>query len=199
MKIELDLSPKAVRMIKALTVLTGDTAASIEEQISQLVESSLKSRIGAELGLSEEPVVTDSRATKPVYQDTTGISDGLGDDDTDAPEEESEDDDPEITEGLKEMDALVPKSGGVSDEAMERDLEVEDPQVEAKSEPSTFGEDILKGGSEISAEDIFSQESGIPVPTPPVVEEGYEDHRVSKRKKRSRSKAIISGFTGNEL
>lgn len=197
MKLELDLSPRAVRMIKALGALTGKNAQEISNTISIMIETGLRDQIGSELGIELAPVTLNggvrisalppARAAHVPEQDTTGISDGLGDVDEDEGEGSP---DPEVMKGLAEMDALVPTSGGLSDDEIAKDMEIDDKDIEAKVDAGTFGDKILRAQqSGQSSEDIFSSMAGLPsVP---------EDDRASRRKKGpTKSRGKVTSFSG---
>lgn len=121
MKIEFDLSEKAVRMIKALQVLSGEENHDIKFFISSMIEGGLKDRIAAEIGVDftdQAPMImapTKELVEQPHFteEDITGVSDGLGDD---APDYEEEEDapvgepktvDPELEDYNMESEAIV--------------------------------------------------------------------------------------------
>lgn len=201
-EVSFKLTPHALRLIKVYGLLTEDKSGISEDLggvVSTTLEKELGRRITAILGTKSNTVV-----------DTTGISDGLGDE---APPDEEEQPDPEPPEGDTNPEAQVPGNvPTITDQDLEQDLEVENAAVEAKAEapPDT-------GPAE--ADDLFAGVSGLPVPkapsrrrsqpqpeyeeesTPaPVRKEkkpavfgtsstgGYVDPRIAKRNKRHKGK-----------
>ncbi|MCJ7520849.1 MAG: hypothetical protein MUP21_01280 [Dehalococcoidia bacterium] len=193
MRVEIDVPEQLSKKIKALSVLTGNTE-NIEELLISLMNKVVNDAIVDSLGegAAPEPMLAGSRSTEvrgvpgkrkaaPVqkfYEDASGIADGLGDDDLDLYLDAPADRDPE---------ALIPQNG-LSDHVLDRDMELRDPQHEAKGEAGTFADDI----SRQSAEDIFSQVSGLPVPAFDV------DPRVARRQKNVKTRAKVSSFSGVE-
>ena len=180
MKIELELSNKAVRMMRAVRALTGLSVDEISIIVSKLAEQGLRKIIAEEIDLPGNglgvPHLTKApeRSNHIPMEDTTGISDGLGDDDIpeepDLEDEEEEakpegDEDevpePEEPEPTPEPESMVPEKGGLSDEDLEADMKVENPQVEAKAEPS-FSDDMAAA---TPAEEAFSAGLDLPMPT----------------------------------
>lgn len=192
MLVEIDVPDHLSKKIKALSVLTGNTER-IEELLLSLMDSAVNDAIVS--SLSEVPPElpaamarstevrsgTRKRAAPPAqkfYEDASGIADGLGDEDLEEYLDAPADRDPE---------ALIPQNG-LSDHVLDRDMELRDPQHEAKGEAGTFADDI----SRQSAEDIFSQVSGLPVPAFEI------DPRVARRQKNVKTRAKVSSFSGNE-
>lgn len=160
------LRTSTVQLLNGYAHIVGaspdDAAIEVSETLSSVLEDVLKDKIAGALGLSPQPAVVKvgrrHRAPPPTHQDTTGISDGLGDDDLD----------PEMPPAETAPEALVP-SGGLSDKDLEGDMSVKDPNVEAKADASSFGDLLIQGNGE--AEDLFATEVG------------YVDARIAKRKK----------------
>lgn len=186
--LELKVSLRTVRMLRALAALKGSTPSQIEQLATSLFEEAISYAIKCELDLvpEVENIRYHRREMKkpepqpqpqPVFDQ--GLSAGLGDEYA----YEEEEPQPET-----DAFAMVPKQGGLSDEALERDLEVDDPEHEAKAEPPT--DEIPYS----DAEEMFRKIAGIPLP----VEEAEEiDHRILKRKKRLDSKAKVTELLGD--
>jgi hypothetical protein len=191
-------------MIKAYSVLAGKRGDEVTAILSGLIETGLSALIADELQIEmPTPVGSTSeneqvpprpqavrRAAPPraaINEDTTGVSDGLGDEDDGSEDTQP---DPAIVAGLKDMEALVPPSAGPSDNELDKDLDIEDPSSEAKAE-GTFAEQIRDTRNLVPpAEDMFSSLAGLPkMPT----EEEYDPYK-AKRKKQSKSRAKISGL-----
>lgn len=193
MLVEIDVPDHLSKKIKALSVLTGNTER-IEELLLSLMGSAVNDAIVRSLSEESPPELpvaparstevrsgTRKRAAPPAqksYEDASGIADGLGDEDFEQYLDAPADRDPE---------ALIPQNG-LSDHVLDRDMELRDPQHEAKGEAGTFADDI----SRQSAEDIFSQVSGLPVPAFEI------DPRVARRQKNVKTRAKVSSFSGNE-
>lgn len=173
--VEVPLTPKALRMVKSYGALVGksveEVVTDIGEIISEILEVRLKDKIANELGFVEAekksgtmPEVTRKQTHGPRFEDTTGISDGLGDDD-----EQTE---PEEIAGVNDPAAFIPKQGGLTDEVLEQDMSVEDPVHEAKVDASTFGDDMLSQAQDTDGTDLFAEVAD------------FVDPRIQKRKKK---------------
>lgn len=159
MIVEIDISPRAVRMLKTLGYLTGQSSEEITQEVGRLLEDTLVERIMSELeieGRSGKVVSnSDLPAAKPpksvtINRDVTGISDGLGDEDLAEPED------------IPPSEETIPKTGGLSFKDIDEDMRVDDPEREAKVDAPTFGDDILaKQAEEGAAENLFSEIAGI--------------------------------------
>lgn len=160
------LRASAIQKLNAFAHLRGssaeEVALEVSETLSDLLEEILKNRIAQELGITvaaTQPVKGKKAAVAPVVQqpftDTTGISDGLGDDD-DSP-------DPEHIEPEESEDALIPESGGLTDEDIEHDMDIDDPSTEAKGDAGTFGETLAQAQEgHDRGEDLFADIAGFP-------------------------------------
>lgn len=168
MLVEIDLPEMVVRKIRALNALEGGgNAASIQGKLGALIESALNQAIAAHLPtLAYEPDRSYAPVRSPTVLDrfVPPLEDGLGD--------------LEETEILPEEDeeALVPRRGGLSERAIEHDMDVDDPEHEAKAEAPDDAE--LRYSK---AEDAFAQIAGIPLP---VETSGELDARIANRRKR---------------
>lgn len=178
------LRPSAVQKLNAYAHLRGtskeDVAIEVSETLSDLLESVLKDKIAAELGIdSAPPAPARGRQARAAAQqslvDTTGITDGLGDDDPD----------PEMPPAETEAAALVPSQGGLTDKELENDMIVADPDIEAKGEAPSFGDDLAKANG---AEGTFAEVAGF--------DKTYVDPRVAKRRKGpTKSKGRVKAMT----
>jgi len=191
-KIEVGFTLSAVRVIKAYASLTGKTAEDIavelSEGVSEIVEASLKKKIAGELGIEAvktqvAPVKVSVQNTantytqRGVYTDTTGISDGLGDADLE---------EPSTIEGDTSPDAFVPAYGGLTDETIEKDMQVEDENVEAAAEPVPTWADQLAQGD--GGEKMFAEAAGI------------VDDRIAKRRhKRNTGKGKVTSLSADSM
>lgn len=191
--IEMNLTPTAIRTLKSYLALSGKTSTEVSEEIgtvvSDLLIERLKKKIAGELGIevAQAPSPVNFSRARAVpnqighhaanFTDTTGISDGLGDEDLET----------DHIEGLTDPTALVPRTGGLTYEAIEKDMQVENPDVEAASEPNqTWAEQMAHG---TSSDDIFAAAAGI----------NTNDNRLQKRKKRSIGKGKVTTLTEGGL
>jgi hypothetical protein len=184
--LELKVSERTIRKLKAYSALNGFTSPSqmelkaaelfdkaLSEDIVNLV-SGLDTYSGKSFfanNLPVTPLVHTRKKEPPVFPED-GLSDGLGDDALYEEEEPS----PETDEY-----AMVPKHGGLSDEDLEHEMDVDDPRVEAKEGPPA------NLPPSVNAEDMFSALAGIQLPDDEEI-----DHRILKRKKRLVTKAKVS-------
>lgn len=165
------LTDEALRVLKAYTSLSGKSVEDVTTEISDLVSSTLtkelKNKIAKELNLSEQ-----QQPKKRVFvnQDTTGISDGLGD----------EDPEPEVIEGVEDPMAQIPQTGGLSERAIDDDMEIDNPQAEAKAD-ATMAK-LSPQEEQENPESVFDE----------------IDHRIAKRKKVSKTKGKVTPLNYNE-
>jgi len=181
MQVELELPEAVVRKIKALNALeSGHTAVSLQDKIVGLLEQTIDQAIASYLGPTinafmlpqqrqSEPSPKNHGATKersrynPIDDLFPSLEDGLGDlDETEIEPEEDE-------------EALVPKKGGLTESSLDNDMQVDDPEHEAKVDAPELGAPYSK------AEEVFAHVSGIPVPTEHT---GEIDARIAGRKRR---------------
>lgn len=194
------LSPSILRKARALAILTGAQPADFEAAILSTLEIALDRKIVEAVGGVPQDAIkgdvapgsTSDMSLRRGFPENVGVSsdpalsNNLGDlGDFDA--EDTGSDDEDIIKGLKEMDALVPSSGGLSESDIEKDMDVEDLDVEAKADASKVKEPSDKS-SDRYAEELFSQALGL----------DEVDHRIAKRKKVVRSRAKVTGFDGTE-
>ena len=203
MQIELEISDRIIRKLRALSILEENSnSASIEQLVMEMLEKTLDSRIRSHVeGPDEEgpasgfsmPMLNMKRETAAFYKqrfdqqvaqasrmdtDESGMSDGLGDFEEDMPEGESD------------AEALVPKKGGVSSRDLDTDMDVEDPEHEAKAEAAEFPPDVVP-------EHIFSSMvMGNALPPPEDVE---VDPRIQRRKRKLKIRGRVSGATEDNL
>lgn len=171
------LRQTAQQMLNSYACLLGTSAEEVAFQISEVLseelEKVLKDKIAEKLGLStvipRQAVVSTAKSVKrrppqPTFQDTTGVSDGLGDLD---PEEIPAETDPAT---------FVPSTGGLTDEMIAQDMHVDDPEHEAAAD----GEDIDDAQAEFTFANVIMGEEEV-------------DQRIKKRKKgpsKSKGKAV---------
>jgi len=170
-EITLKLPETIIRKIRAYNILLGGSPKDFETTLMQLVEQGVTagilnavvsgvSRTPATVNPAEEPSrsKTPQVEEEPLFRDASQISEGLGDDDI------AQMDDPYLSEAPQTAAANKP---GITDDALEGDMDVDDPSHEAKME-ATFADQIAE-----SPEAAFAQIADLP--TPPI------DHRVTKR------------------
>jgi len=148
MQLTLDVPPSLVKKIRALHLLLPEGAAdSFEEIIIGLLDAAAKDAISEIINNQsyEEEEPSPKRKSRPELpkreeEDYETVS-GLGDED-------------EIP-GEEDYEALVPPTGGLTEEDIENDMQIKDPEHEAISEG--------KGGWEgyENAEDAFSSKMEI--------------------------------------
>ena len=213
MEITIDIPDALIRKIKTLSSLVGGSSGDFEPMLLEMIDSGVSQRILNELGMGDavvaippvimrmpsQPRIEQPHASPHAYgqtgRDITGISDGLGDDDDHGDEDEQHAAPPppkkqrrprgaaKAEKAHKEAAKVAAKAGGLTEEALEKDMEIGDPDHEAKGEAPTF-EDQMR---ESSGEELFAGVAGFSV-----------DPRIAKRKKRLDSKAKVSNFDGNE-
>lgn len=194
MQLNLEISERMFRKLRALTVLeSGHTPESIEALVTVLLEKTVDNQIKSHLLEDPELPVEAKQYTVrqapraprvhvPMYQrmdtDESGMSEGLGDFDEDMPQPEEDE------------EAFVPKKGGLSDRQLDSDMDVEDPEHEAKAEAAVYPPDVR-------AEDILANVVGIPFPTSSGPVE--TDVRIAKRKRTLKIRGKVSGATEDNL
>jgi len=179
--IELDMPEILVRKIKALSVLIG--TSNIDDLIVDIMDKSVSEEIASILGIgvAAQPAKPEAPAPVPVRnqyapsREITEVADGLGD------EEESN------PPPVEDVFAFVPKNG-VSDKSLDEDMDVFDPEHEAKSEPPENSHAEYGRSGE-----LFSNMMGLPAFDTP---EEYEvDPRVSRRKRKLNIKGRVMPAT----
>jgi hypothetical protein len=198
MELKLDLPDSTAKKIQAYHLLRDDEDGDIETAVIDLMDAAVSQRIvelvggqtvhtGVDWGSPEGDVVATQIVRRPnprhvqaaqsfpkvEAQDPTGMLDGLGD--------EQEDDDLDVTDDPNAALANQGVPGGLTDEELEHDLDVEDPEHEAKVEAP---EDTPME----SAEAMFAQVSGMPVP-PATQPDEFAERR---RRRPSRSKGRVT-------
>lgn len=216
MKVEVELSEDVVKKFKALLVLRPmdgglDTMISdglemwVNEQIIAAVQGGARqvvleraAPIAQEYQPNEKaPSLHTRRKSAPPpaparpndfdAYDASGISEGLSDD-------EDQYEDGEDQARTRDPEAFIRAQGGLTEEAMDRDMRVSDPEHEAKVDASAIKEKKLTGSASYQTpEQLFAEHSGLPTP-PPVA----EDERAKKRIKKHTGKGRASQFTGKE-
>jgi hypothetical protein len=197
MEITVSLPEQTVRKIRAFAILCGG-GNNLEELLVNMIDDTLSGAIIGAVG-GEPSAFAQPAPGRPEPQaqtfwggaqyvpaqvsplvDHSGISNGLGDDDL------IEDDG-----GTDDAMAFVPENGagGVSGEDIDRDMEVDDPQHEAKVEAPPV--DARRNGE---PERLFADMANMP--EPPTA--SRPDPRADRRRKPLKSRARVTGFTGNE-
>lgn len=200
MIVEIEVSDGLLKKLKALSILKpleGGAEAMAAAGLESWVDAQIVDHIMQTSGNALSPVLPATtrraergRAARQAAPDDTsaydasGISSGLSDE-TDDFEDEARTSDPE---------AFVRSEGGLTEEAMDRDMRVSDPEHEAKVDASAIKEKKLTGSDSYrTPEQLFAEHSGLPTP-PPV----SEDVRAQRRRKKLTGKGKASMFTGQE-
>lgn len=190
MQLELELPDETVRKLRALNILLGGTA-SVEELLAKMLDEAIVSKIVDTITAGQPrpvqtlgyiaPLAQPRVAEGSVFHDLTGVSDGLGD--------------PEPPPAPKRKAARRPATpppalvADASDEALEHDMDVTDPDHEAKVEAPTFADQMGQGQLAPSAEEAFGLASGTPPPAPDIKPRAGRAKINPKR---------VSAFTGGE-
>lgn len=192
MQVELNLPDQLVRKLRALNILLGGVT-DMDSYMVQALDEAVTAKIVEASGATVTVAIAPAPSTAPplrrlprdaAYDDLTGISDGLGD--------------PEPTQPPPRRAAPRPGTtqprvqGGLSDAALARDMELADPEHEAKVEAPTWEAQL--GSSELAptAEEAFAFAADMPAP--PHVEEDVAPARRRATVDRKR----VSPFTGSE-
>jgi len=183
MQVELDLPESLIRKMKALNVLLGDTAkaSGFESFVVDKLEEYVTSAILVALGNPALPSPLAPPHRSNYYHDASEIAEGLGDDDLDEEEPTP----------VGNMYDLLPKKGGVTNQDLDNDMNVDDPKHEAKAEAISVREAPTQ-----KAEEIFSNVTGIPLP---VEDDDEVDHRIQKRHKRVKLRGRVVPATDETL
>jgi hypothetical protein len=206
LEITIDIPEQTTRKIRAFGILFGGEGADMETTLLSILDEALSAAIVSAVASPEvsgfEEEITPSNYRRQVQaqqrqqqaarapkaprqggkvnawaeQDLSGISDGLGDDDTE------EDDLTADRYATADEGAFVPSRGGLTERDLERDMELEDPDHEAKVDA---GREDPRQKME-TAEHLFSNMAGLPTP-PPIF-----DPRAASRKKKLNSKAKVT-------
>lgn len=179
MKIEIDLDERTVKKIRALNMLQGrphDLPSYLAEQITLVVSNALitEARDGEPAALpvsyqghmrayndSAAPIppgaitMTSTRPQAPAnpeaFEDASGISEGLGDDDPDV-------------DGERDPQGQVPDQGGLSEAELDRELNLGTSAPPAKAAPRR----AIQGGEETTRPELaFADFAGLPAPRLP--------------------------------
>ena len=159
MKLELDIPESLVKKIKAYHALSGeDIEALVVSTLDKAVTGAIMEKMGGGLDAAPSAVNGHVLRQEKQRQDHSAVTDGLGDDDELFEEEEEEGgsitDEVEGGEVLHGAEDLVPDSGGLTEEALDRDMVVEDPENEAVAESTgSFADEISSGRN---AEEMFA-------------------------------------------
>jgi hypothetical protein len=161
-EVTLHLTERAFRVLKGYATLSGKPIEEITRELSELVSATLDkeltARIAAELNIS---VVRKADPPKKRFEDITNLSDGLGDTE------------PEDVEGDTNEDAMVPATGGLTEDDIAKDMSVDDPRSEAKAEATL---------SVVDGEELFAEVAGF-------------DQRGESRKPKRRSRGKVSALS----
>ena len=207
MKIELEVPDSTVKKIKAWTLLKDDGDGDHNAAIAKIFDEALSKEIVRCLGIVTDPVtqfvpymsvggqrakptsetmtVTDPVDNHPLLGRPEGLmaydssSISLGDED--------DEDGHDAGEAAEGEEAFVPSQGGLSEEALERDMYLEDPEHEAVAEGA-------RDNPRSSPEDLFS--SHLNLPRFPIVDPGVERRENLKRKTKGHRRAKVSNYGG---
>lgn len=180
------LRPSTIQMLKGYSHIVSSTPEDvlfeIQGTLSDELEKVLKKKIATAIGITQpsQELPPPNRVVRATYNDTTGITDGLGDEDLDL--------DPVTPEAESDPEANVPSQGGLTDKDLEEDMEIDNPDAEAKADASTFSDMIAGTNTVGDGTDLFAEVAGF--------EADYVDPRIAKRKKGpSKSKGKVRGLT----
>lgn len=185
MEITINLPETTLKKVRAFGILCRGQTSDLESALIDLVDVAVSKAIiesVSEPQKATEPTLYVTKMPKSIptgqYQSSSyeeepmGISAELGDDEDDV-------EDPELDEA-----AFVPAHGGMTEEDLLHEMEVEDPEHEVKvSAPPQ------RSVKKTVAEEVFAEVAGLPY---------IQDERVQKRKKKVNSKGRVSAFTGHE-
>jgi hypothetical protein len=204
MEITLNIPERLVKKIKALSALEGGMPEGFEKMIVSELETTVSNKIMSLVAgtrswsetVSVPSVMTtaDFRGVpKPEISATRGGEMHLGSDYT--PEDVAAglgDEDDDIGQKVDDYDGLVPETGGLTDEELDNDMIIEDPDTEAiSSEYNGIDDD----GS-VSAEALFSSNLDLP-PPPPTARDPRIDRKEKHRRALARTRrAKVSNIIG---
>lgn len=188
MKVEIDLPEDTLRKLKALNILIGGSD-DIETALVKMLDAAIVSKIvetvvEGNLGKAVTSHIThaQSKAFAPEgseFHDLTGVSDGLGDDEPAPAPKRRKQGKRQAPPPEARIESLA------SDDALDHEMDVDDPEHEAKVAAPTFADQMVAP----TPEEAFSLASGMP---PPTVD-------ISPRRGRARiDKKHVSPFTGSE-
>ena len=180
MQIELNISERLVRKIRALNMLLGGHSSGFEDLLSNLLEESVSQAIAHELGI-DQVAPAFSQPSRYVEQEegSSNLADGLGD---------LDDEESETPEPVRSMSDVIPRRGGLTDQALLDDMMIGDPEHEAKVDAATFIQEF----SADTAESLFAEVAGLPS------HQVEDDLRKVRRKKHNVGRGRVTPFNGNE-
>ncbi len=186
--ITIGLRAQTLQMLRGYSHIVGATPEDVLLENSELLSDELtkvlKNKIAQAIGVPEVQVRAPAREVVTIQRnmiDTTGITDGLGDEDLDL--------DPVAPEPDHDPEANVPKQGGLTDKDIEEDMDIDDPNAEAKADASNFGEILAKQSTVGDGTDLFAEVAGFD-------SDDYVDPRIAKRKKGpTKSKGRVRSLT----
>jgi hypothetical protein len=161
-EVTLNIPDDTIKKIRALHILIGEPSAPIDDLIVTMVDKAVMTALvetvlGKEAYPEPDQAVPKRRApVQQVFEDLTGISDGLGDDEP--PEEAAPA--PRQSHRAPPPKKTAP-SALVSDEELLHELDVDDPHVEAKVEAPSFADQMADMPT---AEEAFSAAADMPPP-----------------------------------
>lgn len=202
MELTLNIPDSLVKKIKALSALEGGSAGGLEkkvvEQLDVTISNKIMELVSGESNKEHHPTVTANFRGSPklVRAESTNsdiylnndyapesVAAGLGD---------TDDEEEDIGKRIDDTYGMVPETGGLTDEELDRDMFIEDPTTEAiSSDRSSNDEDFS-----LSAEALFS--SNLDLPPPPA---SARDPRIERRERHYRNlartrKAKVSSIIG---
>lgn len=175
-EVTLRLNARTLRKIKALHTLSGghDFEDALERMLERAVDEEILSYIERpELRRSMPVQMPPRRKAATAYDDPTGLSSGLGDEDPSPPEPVA-------------MDEAIPQTG-LTDEEIDNDMMLDDPAHEAKGDAASVE---MMG---MSAEDDFARITGIPIP---LVDRAQEAAVLARRRRKPlKLRGKVTAFT----
>lgn len=216
-EIKMKLSPEGEKLLKTLHIWKELSRDETEFLCTRIFEEALKDAVAEVMGYNPNTETVTHQIVSPLNQtevevshevdlpeDTTGISDGLSDDEDTYESEEI----PPVQGG---PEALIPDQGGANETDMANEMDVEDPTHEAKVSAEAIDEAQVKprtvkkkkntkemfGAREdgVTPEDLFSELSGMPQAA---LDPATVDHRILRRKKNIKHNAKVREMGANE-
>ena len=207
--VTVEISPETVKKIQQIQILTGATAEGVEILLTELYEKAINDIISAASdavynhirGIKPPQMVRTSgysvASNMPKSQPTVNTVDSFAITDDNEIAEALGDIEPEEPKAEENEEATLPEYGGLTEEILQADMEVEDPKTEAKAE--ALPDPIADDNSFAEAVGIDTKTKFKATPIAPLHHDEFVDPRAQRRKKvLAPRKAKVSYFDGNE-
>lgn len=200
MELNLNIPDSLIKKIKALSALEGGSPSNLEKKIVEQLDVTISNKImllvssngevggdaivpGNFRGVSEPVSGSEIHLNNDYLPES--VAAGLGDTD------DGEGDDDGIGKRIEDTYGMVPETGGLTDEELDRDMFVEDPTTEAISSDRPQRDEDYS----LSAEALFSSNLDLPPPPAsardPRLERKERHYRNLARTRRAKVSAII--------